>query len=150
MGRVSTLDTETRNHDIRVTRAGMETRVMKNVTITLPAEVVTEARVAAARRGQSLSKFVSELVEREVGAGAATQLKTLEEFFSGPGIPGISKNWRGREELYAERENKLLRRHKHSDLRSGPVRTGKAAHGGGFAEADDRKPHAGAKRPKSQ
>jgi hypothetical protein len=34
----------------------------------------------------------------------------LREFFVGPGYPGVSKNWRGREALYAERENQLLRR----------------------------------------
>jgi hypothetical protein len=38
---------------------------------------------------------------------AATELR---EFFNGPGYPGISKNWRGREALYAEREDELLRR----------------------------------------
>jgi hypothetical protein len=38
--------------------------------------------------------------------------KELREFFVGPGYPGISKNWRGREALYAERENQLLRRYR--------------------------------------
>jgi hypothetical protein len=42
---------------------------------------------------------------------AMSDLEVIREFTKGPGYPGISKNWRGREELYAEREDELLRRY---------------------------------------
>lgn len=83
---------------------------MKNVTVTLDEALARRARVEAASRGKSLSKFIAELVERELGQDTSTQLAELETFFNGPGYPGISKNWRGREALYAEREDQLLRR----------------------------------------
>jgi hypothetical protein len=76
---------------------------MKNVTITLEDAIATRARVEAASRGKSLSKFVRELIEREVGPGPKSDLDVLAEFLKGPGYPGISANWRGREDLYAER-----------------------------------------------
>jgi ribbon-helix-helix CopG family protein len=97
---------------------------MKNVTITLDDTIATRARVEAARRGKSLSKFVRELIEREIGRDDTSGLQAIEEFLKGPGYPGISRNWRGREELYAERENELLRRYQRADLRSrpGPLR----------------------------
>ena len=84
---------------------------MKNVTITLDDVVVTRARIEAASRGKSLSKFVRELIEREIGRNAKSDLDVIREFTRGPGYPAISRNWRGREELYAEREDELLRRY---------------------------------------
>jgi hypothetical protein len=84
---------------------------MKNVTITLDDTIATRAGVEAASRGRSLSEFVRELIEREIGRGARTDLDVISEFTRGPGYPGISRNWRGREELYAEREDELLRRY---------------------------------------
>jgi hypothetical protein len=74
---------------------------MKNVTITLDDATATRARVEAATRGKSLSKFVGELIEREIGREIGTGLAVLESFFEGPGYPGISKeedgqsNWCG-------------------------------------------------------
>src|SRR5882672_10982826 len=97
-----------RENDIRVL-IGVER--MKNVTITLDDAIATCARVEAASRGQSLSKFVRELIEREIGREAKSDLDVIREFTRGPGYPGISRNWRGREELYAEREDELLRRY---------------------------------------
>jgi hypothetical protein len=114
----------------------------------MPDEVMTQARVAAARQGVSLSKYVSYLVARELGGVARTQLEVIEEFFSGPGYPGISKDWHGREELYAERENDLLRRHEHTRVRDRPRRAREAAHRGGFAEKNDRRSYARPKSPK--
>jgi len=88
---------------------------MKNVTITLDETVASQARVAAATQGKSLSRFISELVERAVAGQPKAQLEILEKFFSGPGVPGISKNWRGREELYAEREDEHRSQHEAGD-----------------------------------
>ncbi len=84
---------------------------MKTVTITLDNAIATRARVEAASRGQSLSKFVRELIEREIGRDTKSDLDVIRAFTRGPRYPGISRNWRGREELYAEREDELLRRY---------------------------------------
>ena len=123
---------------------------MKNVTITLPEAIATQARVAAAGQGKSLSKFVAELIEREVGRDATTQLDAVEEFLSGPGYPGLSSNWRGREELYAEREDQLLRRYQSSRVRRRSRGADEASAYGGLAEAADPKPRAGPKSAKSK
>ncbi len=84
---------------------------MKNVTITLDDAVASRARVEAASRGKSLSKFVGELIEREIGRVPENDLDAIREFTRGPGYPGISRNWRGQEALYAEREDELLHRY---------------------------------------
>jgi hypothetical protein len=104
------LDMKTRKHDIRVPG-----HPMKNVTITLDDALAVRARIEAAGRGKSLSKFVGELIAREIGRDGKVDLKTIERFLFGPGYPDISKNWRGREALYAERESKLLRGHQPAD-----------------------------------
>ena len=77
---------------------------MRNVTITLEEALARQARIEAAARGLSLSKFIAGLVEREFHKDPTAQLAELETFFHGPGYPGISHGWRGREALYAERE----------------------------------------------
>src|SRR5258707_9850155 len=99
---------ETQGHDIRVL---VRVERMKTVTITLDNAIATRARVEAASRGQSLSKFVRELIEREIGRDTKSDLDVIRSFTRGPRYPGISRNWRGREELYAEREDELLRRY---------------------------------------
>ena len=84
---------------------------MKNVMVTLDDAIMTRARVEPGSRGQSLSKFVRELIEREIGRDTESDLNAIRKFIRGPGYSGISRNWRGREELYAEREDELLRRY---------------------------------------
>lgn len=123
---------------------------MKNVTITLPEGAVARARIAAAAQGVSLSKFVSELVLKELGQSQTAQLEALEPFLSGPGYPGISESWRGRENLYAEREDELLRGHKPSRLRHRSGRAGQAADHRGLAEKDDQEPYAGPQSAKPE
>jgi predicted transcriptional regulator len=56
---------------------------MRNVTITLEDDLVSRARVEAAKQGKSLSRFVSELVEQRVGR-KKTQLEALQAFLAGP------------------------------------------------------------------
>jgi hypothetical protein len=129
---------------------------MKNVTITLDEATASWARVEAARQGRSLSRYIAGLLgerrdqqerkEHELPG----QREALEDFLSGPGYPGIGKSWRGREELHAEREDELLRRHKPSGLRARSRRAGKAAAGGGPAADGRRKPRARAQSAKSQ
>jgi hypothetical protein len=116
---------------------------MKNVTITLDESLVRIARVEAAARGISLSKFIAELVEREFHKDPSAQLAELETFFNGPGYPGISKSWRGREALYAEREDKLLRRHQRAHLHSRSERAGETTTSRGVADTDDQEPYTG-------
>jgi hypothetical protein len=120
---------------------------MKNVTITLPDDLAARARVEAARQGKSLSRFIADLLAERCGA-AEDRLAALERFLSGPGYPGISRNWQGREALYAEREDELLRRYKPSRLQRGSRRDNEAANHGGFAEKDHPRPYAGPKRAK--
>jgi hypothetical protein len=80
-------DTETPGYDIRVL-IGVER--MKNVTITLDDAIASRTRVEAASRGQSLSKFVGELIEREIEPKVKverkemTDLEAIRDFLSGP------------------------------------------------------------------
>ncbi|MGH8264598.1 MAG: hypothetical protein ACRET4_14050 [Steroidobacteraceae bacterium] len=83
---------------------------MKNVTIALPDDLARRARVEAAKQDRSLSRFIADLLA-ERSCENSGKLGALEEFFYGPGYPGIGKAWRGREGLYAEREDELLRRY---------------------------------------
>lgn len=76
---------------------------MKNVTMTLPDDLVARARVEAAKEGKSLSRFVSELVERRVGR-KRTQSEALEAFLAGPPLHLLDENGNApsRDSLYDE------------------------------------------------
>ncbi|MDC7789152.1 hypothetical protein PQJ75_25975 [Rhodoplanes sp. TEM] len=115
---------------------------MKNVTITLPDDVLARARVEAARQGKSLSRYVSEIVEERC-RGSDDLLAALEPYLSGPGFPGASKDWPTREEIYAEREEELVRRYESHRLRDRSERAGEAGEVRGMAEGDDQDPYAG-------
>jgi hypothetical protein len=84
---------------------------MKKVTLKLADALAQRARVEAAKQDKTLSRFIADLVAERFAGGRTAKVALLREFFDGPGYPGISKVWRGREALYAEREDKLLRRH---------------------------------------
>ena len=99
---------------------------MKNVTVTLPDDLARRARFEAAKQDKSLSRFVVELLEQRCPAERADKLALLRKFLEGPGYPGISKAWRGREALYAEREDELLRRYESHRLHDRSAGTGKA------------------------
>ncbi len=87
---------------------------MKNVTISLPDDLARRARVEAAKEDKSLSRFIADLLAERCAREESDKRAILREFFEGPGYPGISKAWRGREALYAEREDELLRRYEFS------------------------------------
>jgi hypothetical protein len=126
---------------------------MKNVTVTLPDDLATRARVAAARQNKSLSRYIADLLMERCERDEPSReeaLAALREFWSGPGYPGISKAWKGRDALYAEREDKLLRRHESSDLQPRSARRRKAASGGGFADKARKFRHARPKPTKSE
>jgi plasmid stability protein len=58
---------------------------MKNLTITLPDETFARLRVAAAKNGKSMSKFVGTLVERQIGSDDQTsRIEAMERFLAGP------------------------------------------------------------------
>jgi hypothetical protein len=57
---------------------------MKNVTITLSEELLAQVRVAAAREGASVSKFISERLSRSLG-GHADPLAPFDQWLMGPG-----------------------------------------------------------------
>jgi hypothetical protein len=126
---------------------------MKNVTITLPDDLARKARVEAAKQDKSLSRFVADLLAERCARGMPSREETLavlREFWRGPGYPGISKAWKGRDALYAERENKLLRRHESSDLQPRTARSRKAASGRGFADKTRKFRHARSKPAKPE
>lgn len=66
---------------------------MKNVTISLDEKLHRETRIAAAKAGKSMSRYIAELLERQKGAAAPThsgkadkhpQLEALERILAGP------------------------------------------------------------------
>mgnify|MGYP003580325911 FL=1 len=64
---------------------------MKNVTISMKDEVLSELRIEAAKSGKSVSRFVADLVEASIGKSAPpapmsrnAQLEALERILSGP------------------------------------------------------------------
>jgi plasmid stability protein len=126
---------------------------MKNVTITLPDDLARKARVEAAKADKSLSRFVADMLAERckgepVPADDADKLGPLREFFYGPGYPGISKVWKARDALYAEREDELLRRYESHRLRDGPGGDGKALVREGFSGSDHQAPYVGAEPAK--
>ena len=74
---------------------------MRNVTISLDDALVSKARVAAARQGKSLSRFVSELVEQRIGR-TLTQKEALAVFLSGPPLHALDESGKAptTDELY--------------------------------------------------
>ena len=93
---------------------------MKNVTITLDDAIAIRADAEAASRGKSVSEFVSELIEREVGRKEMTDLEAMEKFLSGPDLAAFGGEGRlpTRQEIYGERIDELVRRYEHSNLRN--------------------------------
>lgn len=64
---------------------------MKNVTVTLDEVLLQRARIAAAREGKSLSRFVAESVEQRVGR-PMTQAEALKAFLDGPPLHVLDEN----------------------------------------------------------
>ena len=93
---------------------------MKNVTITLDDAIAIRVDAEAASRGKSVSEFVSELIEREVGRKEMTDLEAMEKFLSGPDLAAFGGEGRlpTRQEIYDERIDELVRRYEHSNLRN--------------------------------
>ncbi len=64
---------------------------MKNVTVTMDEALLQRARIAAARDGKSLSRFVAEAVEQRVGR-PMSQSESLARFLAGPSWPVLDEN----------------------------------------------------------
>ena len=92
---------------------------MKNLTITLDDAIASRAAAEAAHRGKSLSGFVNELIEREIGHKKMTDVEAMERFLSRPGIPATADPSRlpDRHKLYDERIDELVRRYERSSPR---------------------------------
>jgi hypothetical protein len=87
---------------------------MKKILITLLDDTAKRAGAEAARQNKSPSQFVADLLADRCNAEQPDKLALLRGFLDGPGYPGISKAWRGREALYAEREDELHGRYRSS------------------------------------
>ncbi|MHC2003084.1 hypothetical protein ACYQR9_21990 [Methylobacterium sp. CM6241] len=74
---------------------------MRNVTVTMDESLLQRARVAAARDGKSLSKFIAETVEQRVGR-PLSQSQALERFLAGPPLHLLDENGRAptRDQIY--------------------------------------------------
>ena len=73
---------------------------MKNLTISLDDDIHRRSRIRAAETGQSMSRYVAALVERDIAehgtpsdAERQRRLDLLERFLSGPKL-AISENGR--------------------------------------------------------
>ncbi len=73
---------------------------MPNVTITLDDDLSDWATAEAVRRGQSLSDYVAEVIRPKRVPDLAESLAILNEFFEGPGWPGIAEDWPRRDDIY--------------------------------------------------
>lgn len=86
---------------------------MTDVTIAPTDATFVRVREEAERRGVSVSDLLGELVAQRFSNpcwGIGDPAAILQEFFDGPGFPGISRNLPTREELCAERDEDLARR----------------------------------------
>jgi hypothetical protein len=57
---------------------------MKKLTLTLDDELYQCARVEASTQGKSLSKYVSELIKKNIRPSYVSQLEAVEAFLNGP------------------------------------------------------------------
>jgi hypothetical protein len=93
---------------------------MKKVTITLDDAIARRARIEAKSRRTSLSKFVRDLIEREIEGEKKSGLEAMEEFLSGPAVSTTAGENRlpTRREIYDERIDELVRRYERANLRN--------------------------------
>lgn len=64
---------------------------MKNLTITLLDETYQHLRVAAAQEGKSMSRLVSELLERRIGR-PSNKVEAMRRFLDGPPLNLTDEN----------------------------------------------------------
>jgi len=92
--------------------------VMKNITLAMDEKVIAKARAFAKAKGTTLNALVREqivnLIERDKRQETARK-QLLELIDTSTAELGPDYKW-NREEIYEER---MLPRHKHTDVRSG-------------------------------
>lgn len=89
---------------------------MKNVTIAMDEEVLSWVRVEAAKRSESVSRFLATLAaDQKRRMSGASQKEALDRFLAGPSLPLSDAN--GNLPHGRERYEPLLRGHEHPDLR---------------------------------
>jgi hypothetical protein len=96
---------------------------VKNVTIAVNEAVLLEARVKAAREGKSLSRYVADLMARDAGLAMSANQEhdeALEALLNMGKLDLSDEQGRlpRREDIYAERDDELLRRHQRSSAPS--------------------------------
>lgn len=57
---------------------------MKNVTITLPEDILAKVRIEAATVGKSVSRFMAELAEERVRSKQSDPGSAMRQFLAGP------------------------------------------------------------------
>ena len=84
-------------------------RALDNVTITMAPETAAKARVRAAERGMSLSRYVGEVLREHLGRDDAYQRAMRRYLSRGPfeELKGPPERYPKREELY---DRKVFRR----------------------------------------
>ena len=81
---------------------------MRNVTITLDNETASQAKVRAAERGMSLSRYIGEILRRELRSGDIYDAAYRSWRAARPWpLEGAQQQYPGREELY---DRPVLRR----------------------------------------
>lgn len=68
---------------------------MRNITISMDDELASQTRIAAAKAGKSVSKYLAEAAREKIEADGKSdantlrnkQLEALERFLSGPKLP---------------------------------------------------------------
>lgn len=82
---------------------------MRNVTISLDDELARKARVAAAERDMSLSKFIADLLRKEVASDSGYEEAMHEYLAESPYVSlGRGEKLPSREEMH---DRPVLRRH---------------------------------------
>lgn len=110
---------------------------MKNVTISMDENTLAWVRVKAAEAGQSVSRWISQLLTESRARGADDDveeaIRAIDEFLATPEIP-ISENGKAfdRSELYDSDER--FRRFDDLDLPRGSERTSQESQGPGVGE----------------
>lgn len=93
---------------------------MKNITLAIDEELLAKARALATRQHTSLNAIVRSLLSHEVEQDAriATAKAGLRRLMDESTLDmGAGYRW-NRQEIYDEREDRLLSRHQRADLRS--------------------------------
>ena len=82
----------------------MEKIVKRNITLSLPADLIKEAKMLAAKRERSINAIVQELLEKEIDAGREARIAAMKSFIARASkikvkMPPMNERWT-RDSLY--------------------------------------------------